>query len=91
MCSFRTCNHHLPIESGCWVNIPRNERICNLCNKQEVWDVFNKPLMYFFARIKSAIFIVKEYQNLKKNGLSLNRHCLKKEVIKRNYVFSLGK
>ena len=32
---FRTYNHHLPIESGRWVNITRNERICNYCNIQE--------------------------------------------------------
>ena len=26
LCRFRICNHHLPIESGRWANIPRNEK-----------------------------------------------------------------
>ena len=29
LCRPRTCNNYLPIESGRWMNIPRNERICN--------------------------------------------------------------
>ena len=41
LCRFRICNHHLPIENGRWVNIPRNERICNHCNKQEIGDEFH--------------------------------------------------
>ena len=28
---FRTSNHRLPIETGRWTNIPRNQRTCNLC------------------------------------------------------------
>ena len=35
------CNHHLEIESGRWVNIPRKEGICNHCNKQEIGDEFH--------------------------------------------------
>ena len=41
LCRFRICNLHLPIESGRWVNIIRNERICNHCKKQEIGDEFH--------------------------------------------------
>jgi hypothetical protein len=30
---FRTSNLHLPIETGRWYNIPREERICHLCKE----------------------------------------------------------
>ena len=30
---FRLCNHRLPIETGRWFNIPREERICIMCNQ----------------------------------------------------------
>ena len=73
MCSFRTCNHHLPIESGCWVNIPRNERICNLCNKQEVWDVFNTSFNVLLCKNKECDIYRQRIPKFKKNGLSLNR------------------
>ena len=32
MAIFRCRNHNLPIESGCRTNIPRNLRVCELCN-----------------------------------------------------------
>ena len=32
MARFRCRNHNLPIEAGCRTNIPRNLRICELCN-----------------------------------------------------------
>ena len=37
---FRTTNHRLPIETGRWFNIPRNERLCNLC-EESVGDEFH--------------------------------------------------
>ena len=40
-CKFRTCNCNLPIETGRWTNIPRDERICNLCDRQEIGDEFH--------------------------------------------------
>jgi hypothetical protein len=30
---FRTCNHRLPIETGRWHNIDRDNRMCNFCNQ----------------------------------------------------------
>ena len=32
MAGFRYRNYNLPIESGCRTNIPRNLRVCELCN-----------------------------------------------------------
>ena len=31
LCKFRTNNIKLPVETGRWENIPRNDRICRLC------------------------------------------------------------
>ena len=36
--SFRTCNHYLSIEKGRRLNIPRENRTCNLCDKTDLGD-----------------------------------------------------
>ena len=36
----RTRNHHLPIETGRWHQIERNERMCHLCNA-EIGDEYH--------------------------------------------------
>ena len=59
LCRFCICNHHLPIESGRSVNIPRNERICYHCNNQEIGD----ELLYFITTRKSKIFNMISYEN----------------------------
>ena len=38
---FRTTNHKLPIETGRWLNIDRNDRICTLCNSNKLGDEFH--------------------------------------------------
>ena len=38
---FRTSNHKLPIETGRWTNTPRQERVCNICDLEEVGDEFH--------------------------------------------------
>ncbi|XP_061167256.1 uncharacterized protein LOC133176104 [Saccostrea echinata] len=38
---FRTSNHHLPIETGRWSNIPLDERVCKLCNTGQIADEFH--------------------------------------------------
>ena len=40
-CHFRLNNHKLPIEYGRWNNIPREPRICNLCNTADLGDEFH--------------------------------------------------
>ena len=32
ICKLRTSNIKFPIETGRWMGIPRDERLCNLCN-----------------------------------------------------------
>lgn len=39
--NFRLCNNHLPIEKGRWLGIPRNERVCKLCDKNQLGDEFH--------------------------------------------------
>ena len=38
---FRTSNHRLPIETGRWNNIERNDRICPKCNSGDVGDEYH--------------------------------------------------
>ena len=41
LCKLRTLNIRLPIELGRYVNIPRIERTCQLCNSGSVGDEFH--------------------------------------------------
>ena len=38
---FRTSNHYVPIEIGRWKNILVEDRICPLCNKNDIGDEFH--------------------------------------------------
>ena len=38
---FRCGSHRLPIETGRWQNIPREERFCRLCNSRELGDEYH--------------------------------------------------
>ena len=44
LCKFRTCNHRLPIEIGRWQGIERQNRTCNICDKNEIGDEFHYVL-----------------------------------------------
>jgi hypothetical protein len=41
MCKFRCGSHKLPIEMGRFFSIDRSDRICDLCNKEELGDEFH--------------------------------------------------
>ena len=41
VCKFRTVNHTLPIETGCYTSIPINERVCKMCNSGQLGDEFH--------------------------------------------------
>ena len=41
LCKFRTTNHKLPTECGCWCNIQREDIICTLGSKIEIGDEFH--------------------------------------------------
>ena len=38
---FRLCNHKLPIETGRWLNLPRNDRLCTLCTRNCIGDEYH--------------------------------------------------
>jgi hypothetical protein len=41
LCRFRTTSHKLPIETGRWQNIARENRKCLLCNSDVIGDEFH--------------------------------------------------
>jgi hypothetical protein len=47
--NFRTSNLYLPIATGRWYNIPREERICHLC----------KETIHFWANLRYCIYFLK--------------------------------
>ena len=44
-CRFCTCNHKLPIETGRWINVERNERKCIFFDKNDIGDEFHYILV----------------------------------------------
>ena len=40
-CKFRTCNTKLPVEIGRWQNLPRKNRTCKLCLRNDIGDEFH--------------------------------------------------
>ena len=41
VCKFRSVDHKLPIETGRYTRIPRNERVCKMCNSGQLGDEFH--------------------------------------------------
>ena len=60
-CRFRLNNHKLPIEYGRWNNIPREFRICNLCNTADLGDEFHYLLKCDYFSEKRKTYIDKKY------------------------------
>ena len=40
-CRFRVSNHKLPVETGRYINLPHDQRICHLCNSNNLGDEFH--------------------------------------------------
>ena len=40
-CKYRCGNHRLPVESGRWQNLQRNERLCPLCGSSDIGDEYH--------------------------------------------------
>ena len=59
---FRTTNHRLPIERGRWENIERSQRICTLCNRNEMGDEFHYLFECDFFKETRTIYLPKFYQ-----------------------------
>ena len=70
LCKFRCGSHKLPIEAGRFFGINWSERICELCNKEELGDEFHYIFNCNFFRPERHRFIpVSIYNN--RNILSL--------------------
>ena len=42
---YRTANHYLPIETGRWNNIPLENRLCTLCEINDIGDEYHYLLV----------------------------------------------
>ena len=61
---FRTCNHKLPIEIGRYTNIPRQERLCTLCDQRCIGDEFHyvlecSKLKSFRAKYLPSVYTIR--------------------------------
>ena len=72
---FRTSNHHLPVETGRWYNVPLNERVCKLCNSGHTADEFH------------YILECKELANLRKKYLH-TKYCTSPNIMKFSELMS---
>ena len=41
LCKLRTSNHKLPIETGRYMNINKQDRICTMCNNNDIGDEYH--------------------------------------------------
>ena len=53
LCKFRTTKHKLPIETGRWYGIDRENRQCLKCNSRSIGDKFNYIMECHFFYWKS--------------------------------------
>jgi hypothetical protein len=61
LCRFRTTNHYLPIETGRWRNIDKENRYCNLCNCQKLGDEYHYVLDCFSLNDKRKQLLPKYF------------------------------
>jgi hypothetical protein len=64
MCKFRCGSHKLPIEMGRFFSIDRSERICDLCNKEELGDEFHYLFNCTFFKDERIKFIPEYLYNV---------------------------
>ncbi|XP_060563724.1 uncharacterized protein LOC132723080 [Ruditapes philippinarum] len=58
---FRCMNHKMPIESGRFCNIPRELRVCNLCNNSSLGDEYHYLFNCQFFNTDRKKYITREY------------------------------
>jgi len=56
-CKFRCMNHRMPIESGRFMNIERNQRFCLLCNNNLIGDEFHYIFNCSFFNIERKKYV----------------------------------
>ena len=60
-CKFRTTNTKLPIETGRWNNIARENRKCQLCQENQIGDEFHYIMRWSYFHDKRESCIEKRY------------------------------
>jgi hypothetical protein len=58
---FRLNNHNFPVETGRWLNIPRDERVCKLCNSPAIADEFHYLFRCPYFRILRKLYLPDKY------------------------------
>ena len=53
---FRCTNHKLPIEIGRWINLDREERMCNLC-ESDIGDEFHYVMQCPFLNFERSLYL----------------------------------
>ena len=71
---FRMLNHKLPIQRGRVLNIPYNERLCTLCERQDIGDEFHYIFICPKFKNERKRFL-RKYYHYKPNALKLNLLC----------------
>ena len=63
MSKFRCLNHKMPIVSGRYKNIPRQERICNICEKDQIGDEFHYLFQCNALEVQRKKYLKRYYRN----------------------------
>ena len=57
LCKFRTTNNHLPVETGRWNQIERENRICTFCDARDIGDEFHYIMQCkHFSNYRKTLF-----------------------------------
>ena len=55
-CKYRCGSHRLPVETGRWQSVARNERLCHLCDSSDIGDEFHYIMSCrFFANERKQL------------------------------------
>ena len=77
----RLSNHRLPIHSKRFVDIPRNERLCELCNLGEIGDEYHYIFVCKDERIvRERNVNIKQYYRNRPNAMKYQRVMNTKQV-----------
>ena len=70
LCRLRTSNHRLPIEMGRYINIPRTNRFCLLCNDKVIGDEYH------------YVMICTHFSDIRENYVNIDPQISKQTVFK---------
>ena len=67
LCKLRTTNHKLPIETGRWNGIDRENRQCLKCNSRSIGDEFHYIMeCHFFTENRTQLMCTSEKNKTRK-------------------------